>query len=44
MAGGSAAWGLVAQAAGLRAALIVAAALLAASLAAARRWPLSGVT
>jgi predicted MFS family arabinose efflux permease len=43
MAGGSAAWGVVAQAAGLRAALIVAALLLVASLAAGRRWALGGV-
>ena len=37
---GSAAWGLVAEVAGVRAALLAAAAVLAASLLAAARWPI----
>jgi MFS family permease len=41
MAAGSAAWGLIAEAAGLEAALIAAGGVLVASLAAARRWPLA---
>lgn len=41
MAGGSAAWGLVAETAGLREALVAAAAVLTASLLAGRRWPLA---
>jgi predicted MFS family arabinose efflux permease len=40
MAGGSAAWGVIAQAAGVEAALVAAGAVLVASLAAAQRWPL----
>jgi MFS family permease len=42
MAGGSVAWGLVAEAAGLHATLLAAAALLVASLSAAGRWRLAG--
>ncbi|HKH16911.1 MAG TPA: MFS transporter [Solirubrobacteraceae bacterium] len=41
MAAGSAAWGLIAEAAGLESALIAAGGVLVASLAAARRWPLA---
>jgi MFS family permease len=41
MAGGSAAWGFLADATSLRAALLAAAALLVASLATARRWSLA---
>jgi predicted MFS family arabinose efflux permease len=41
MAGGSAAWGIVAETAGLGPALLVAAGAVAASPAAARRWPLA---
>ena len=41
MAAGSAAWGVIAEAAGLEAALIAAGGVLVASLAAARRWPLA---
>jgi len=44
MAGGSAAWGLVAHSTSLGAALLIAAGLLVASLAAARRWSLRGIT
>jgi MFS family permease len=40
MAGGSTAWGIAADVAGLRSALVGAAALLLASLVAAQRWPL----
>ena len=43
MAGGSALWGVVAEAAGLTEALIVAAATLALSLVVARRWSLASV-
>jgi predicted MFS family arabinose efflux permease len=42
MAGGSALWGLVAEAVGLTEALLVAAGALGASLLAARRWSLAG--
>lgn len=42
MGAGSAAWGVVAEAAGLQAALLAAAAVLVGSLLAARRWPLAG--
>jgi MFS family permease len=42
MGAGSAAWGLVAEAAGLQAALLAAAAVLVGSLLAGRRWPLAG--
>jgi hypothetical protein len=41
MAGGSAAWGVAADLAGLRAALLASAGALLASPAAARRWPLA---
>jgi hypothetical protein len=40
MAAGSAAWGVIAEATRLEAALIAAGGMLLASLAAARRWPL----
>jgi hypothetical protein len=44
MAGGSTAWGVFADLAGLRSALVGAAALLFASLVAAWRWPLRGLS
>jgi predicted MFS family arabinose efflux permease len=43
MAGGSAVWGLVAQAAGITEALVCAAALLLLTMLAVARWPLSVV-
>jgi predicted MFS family arabinose efflux permease len=44
MAGGSAAWGVVAETAGLQAALLAAGAALVVSLLAGRRWSLGGLT
>jgi hypothetical protein len=44
MAGGSALWGVVAQAFGLRDALLTAAAALLVSLLAVRRWPLGAAS
>lgn len=44
MAAGSAAWGIIAEAAGLAAALVAAGGVLVASLAAARRWPLGRIS
>ncbi len=42
MTGGSAMWGVLAEVAGLREALLAAAGVLAASLLASRRWSLAG--